>query len=83
MKLFTISFVFSVMTLFMLVFLDAGLSNLYCTWPLYFIEKTGILGNDIVTFYNDWYTVSMSFSLLVQSAIIYFLTSKLAPEKVT
>lgn len=80
-KLFTISFVFSVGTLFILTILDSQLSNFYCIWPLQLIELTGLLDKNPTVFYNDWYTVSMTFSLLLQSAIIYFLTSKLAIKK--
>ncbi|WP_413699634.1 hypothetical protein ACLKMH_19735 [Psychromonas sp. KJ10-10] len=77
MKVFTIAFVFSVVTLFILMILDTGLSNLYCVWPLHIIEATGILGNNPEGFYNDWLQISMTFSLLVQTSIIYFLTSRL------
>lgn len=77
MKVFTIAFVFSVITLFTLMMLDSGLSNLYCVWPLHLIEATGILGNNSEGFYNDWLQISMTFSLLVQTSIIYFLTSRL------
>jgi hypothetical protein len=77
MKVFTISFVFSVITLFILVMLDSGLSRLYCVWPLHLIEATGLLGNNPENFYNNWYELSMTFSLFVQSTIIYLLTSRL------
>lgn len=80
-KVFTISFVFSVITLFILAVLDSSLSNLYCIWPLHLIVATGILGNNVGSFYNNWYELSMTFSLLVQSTIIYFLTSKLNTKK--
>ncbi|MEL0660082.1 hypothetical protein V6255_13150 [Psychromonas arctica] len=79
-KLFTISFVFSVATLFILIMLDSELSNLYCVWPLQLLEATGLLGNNTDSFYNNWYSFSMTFSLFVQSAVIYFLTSKLAAK---
>ncbi|PKG39131.1 hypothetical protein CXF74_10090 [Psychromonas sp. Urea-02u-13] len=81
MKVFTISFLFSVTTLFLLVILDSGLSNLYCVWPLHLIEATGVLGNNAGGFYNNWYELSMAFSLLVQSTVIYALTSRLNTYK--
>lgn len=80
-KVFTISFVFSVLTLFLLMNLDSGLSNLYCVWPLNLIEATGVLGNNAQVFYYDWYELSMAFSLLVQSAVIYVFTSRLIHKK--
>ena len=80
-KVFTISFVFSVITLFLLVILDSGLSNLYCVWPLHLITLTGVLGNNTADFYNNWYEFSMAFSLLAQSTVIYVLTSKLNKKK--
>ena len=76
-KIFTISFVFSVITLFLLMILDSELSNLYCVWPLKLIEATGVLGNNAPNFYYDWYELSMAFSLFVQSAVIYVITSRL------
>lgn len=76
-KIFTISFVFSVITLFLLMILDAELSNLYCVWPLNLIKVTGVLGDNYPNFYYDWYQVSMAFSLLVQSTAIYLITSRL------
>lgn len=81
MKVFTISFIFSVLTLFILVILDSGLSNLYCVWPLRLVEATGLLGNNPAGFYNNWYELSMAFSLLVQSTVIYVLTSRLNTYK--
>ena len=81
MKVFTISFVFSVLTLSVLIFLDSGLSYFYCVWPLHLIKATGILGNNYAVFYDDWYQVSIAFSLLVQSTVIYILTSKLNTYK--
>ncbi|MBB1274020.1 hypothetical protein [Psychromonas sp. SR45-3] len=81
MKIFTISFVFSVMTLFLLMVLDGELSNLYCVWPLNLIEATGVLGNNAPAFYYDWYEFSMAFSLLLQSAFIYAITSRLMHKK--
>ena len=77
MKVFTISFLFSVITLFLLIVLDSELSNLYCVWPLHIIAATGILGNNTADFYYNWYELSMAFSLLVQSSVIYFLTLRL------
>ncbi|WP_284203225.1 hypothetical protein [Psychromonas marina] len=81
MKVFTISFIFSVITLFILVILDSGLSNLYCVWPLHLIKATGLLGNDADVFYNNWYEFSMAFSLLAQSTVIYVFTLKLNTVK--
>lgn len=81
MKIFTISFVFSIVTLFLLAMVDRSLSNLYCVWPLHLIAATGILGNNAGSFYNSWYEVSMAFSLLVQSTVIYALTSRLSANK--
>lgn len=77
MKIFTISFVFSVITLFLLIILDSELSNLYCVWPLHLIKATGALGSNPEDFYNNWYELSMAFSLLVQSTVIYIFTSRL------
>ena len=81
MKIFTISFVFSVLTLFLLIVLDSELSTLYCVWPIKLIEATGLLGNNADSFYIDWFEVSMAFSLLVQSAVIYIITSRLNRNK--
>ena len=61
--------------------LDGELSNLYCVWPLNLIEATGVLGNNVPAFYYDWYELSMAFSLLVQSAVIYMITSRLINKK--
>ncbi len=61
--------------------LDGELSNLYCVWPLHLIDATGVLGNNASAFYYDWYEVSMAFSLLVQSTVIYMITSKLINKK--
>ena len=69
------------MTLFLLMVLDGELSNLYCVWPLKIIEATGVLGNNAPAFYYDWYEFSMAFSLLLQSAFIYAITSRLMRKK--
>mgnify|MGYP003625736496 CR=1 FL=1 len=71
------------MTLFLLMVVDSGLSNLYCVWPLNLIEATGVLGNNAPGFYYDWYELSMAFSLLVQSTVIYMITSRLINNKNT
>lgn len=69
------------MTLFLLMVLDGELSNLYCVWPLHLIEEAGLLGSNAPNFYYDWYELSMAFSLLVQSAVIYAITSRLINKK--
>jgi len=83
MKVFTISFIFSVVTLFLLIIFDSALANLYCVWPIHLIEATGVLGDNSSAFYFDWYEVSMAFSLLVQSSVIYLCTSRLNKKEET
>ncbi|MEL0628284.1 hypothetical protein [Psychromonas aquatilis] len=82
MKVFTISFVFSIATLFILVLLDSSLANLYCVWPLHLLATTGFLGDNLNSIYHDWYEVSMTVSLLTQTLIIYLLTARLSKKKV-
>jgi hypothetical protein len=66
------------MTLFILIVLDSDLSHFYCVWPLHLIAATGVLGDNAGDFYNDWYVYSMTFSLFVQSAVVYLLTVRLS-----
>jgi len=61
--------------------IDGELSNLYCVWPLNLIELTGVLGNNAPVFYYDWFEFSMTFSLLVQSAVMYTITLRLMHKK--
>ena len=54
------------------------IANFITVWPLHVLNYVGVFGNSPEGFYNEWYTHSLSFSLLTQMSALFVATKYFA-----
>jgi len=71
-KIACLSIFLPILVLIVSVLLDLGMIlHFLVVWPLSLVELTGVMGNNPEGFYNNWYAVSIAFSLMFLSTVIF------------